>query len=435
MSSVVSKTETKILELYLNDVFKNECEFKGLMSEEFVFIQTGIEKFVHRIVDVTTERVRKYAESRQNNTESTDVILYQRQQGQQIRVKEAANHDIIKVGSFYEITRNTFPDEFDFIFYMHQANILDPNETKNLTSVIIIVAEEYKESLTYSSPCDVFNTTRQLYFDKCPGIHGPAAYLQFIYKSGHGKPRVIDVDIVPAVKITNEMGYDLNWYKEHIIEKMKPKSFREQVLTHENYLMINRRPSFTETEVHFIRDVLLRKHVKLYRIMKFLLNGHAQLLDSFMYFAYEKKGFKTSCFCSYQIKVMMIFHHDECTNKTSDDIGPCVLQVLGEMIKHADSGQYLTLFGPEYAKESQSPLLPHLKSLMECLENMRTFSGKYEYKSNKLNTVPMQYLNALDKTDPKNDVWLKYLDFLLEEEEPSYDSWSEFITLFREENK
>ena len=419
MSSVMSKSEINILETYLEDVYENECELKALV-EEVLFIQLYIEKFVQRIVEVASEEIaRRYVERLQGKGETTDAS--QRQHAS----VDISHLEVIKVGSFYEKTKNAFPDEFDFIFYLCESQLADLNDLKYASHLIVDTARHLKETLQYSEGCYALGGTRRLYFDQDLGKHGPAAFLRFIYKNSCSKPRFIHVDIVPAVK-TSKLSSDISWYYKFVEENMIPKSFREQVLSCGYFLKVNGRLSFTEAEVHFMKNILLRKHLKLYRILKYLLNGHFEKLEIFL--DAGKRYFSIKGYCSYHIKTMVIYHHDERTNQQSDDIGLCALQVLKEMCKYGDSGKRLTFLGLEDVKETA--LLPYLKSLTQSLEEMKTFPGKYDYKSIKLSTVPSQYLSAVDKTDPSSDRWLNYLDYL-SGEEPSCESWQEFMNLLK----
>lgn len=86
---------TDNLELYLNDVFEREC-FHYMEKE----LQTGIETMVQKITDCLRQ----------------DEFLLN-----YIQTHLKGNlcpSGIIKVGSFYEGTKNNFPDEFDFIFLL-----------------------------------------------------------------------------------------------------------------------------------------------------------------------------------------------------------------------------------------------------------------------------------------------------------------------------
>jgi hypothetical protein len=92
------------LELFLKDVFESECKFK-IDSQETAFIQTGVESIVLKLVQRVLEDdpIWRLIEH---------IIKLFHSDGGKISKREG---DILKVGSFYEGTKNNFPDEFDII--------------------------------------------------------------------------------------------------------------------------------------------------------------------------------------------------------------------------------------------------------------------------------------------------------------------------------
>ncbi|CAG2229525.1 unnamed protein product [Mytilus edulis] len=128
-------TEGNKVELYLKDVFERECAYK-IEQEEVEFIQTGIETIVQRIADKILD----------NNIlqESMKVKFEKYFTG----IVKRSKKNVFGVGSFYEGTRNNFPDEFDFILTLFCCEG---------------TFEEYKQFLLEAS---VFNTVSDTFSEK-----------------------------------------------------------------------------------------------------------------------------------------------------------------------------------------------------------------------------------------------------------------------------
>lgn len=151
------------------------------------------------------------------------------------KVTKYTECNLIKVGSFYEGTRNKFPDEFDFTFPLY---CFEETKCMSLGSLIsTILAKSYfiincqttdpvlkiqEMELSYCAPQD---QTRKIYLDKNVGKTGPARHFKFVYRNKYGVERNIHVDLAPAAVIR-----DSN-FKRIVDEYCKLEPFRQELLS------------------------------------------------------------------------------------------------------------------------------------------------------------------------------------------------------------
>lgn len=322
------------LELYLKDVYTLECVIKAT-KEEIGFIQTGIETLVTKIADSILEYFEEYRYVPDLDDGLIEILKN--------REPACTRSEIVKVGSFYEKTKNGFTDEFDFIFPLFESDCsLYCNEEEGvaisgtyLLQVIMMaflglsaVAEKRENLLYYHDPA---SWNRKLYFKEYYDAKGPAAKLLFIYEDENAKIRNIHVDFVPAIKIN---GDKLEQTLNHVCEL---NEFRTEVLSTGSYFLVadgGYGITFTETEVKFMRGVLSEKHTKAYRILKYLISGDddGEVLGLFL----REKNPHERVYTSFMLKTMMIRHHYKCKRSDQNEIGACVVDVLDEMSTYED---------------------------------------------------------------------------------------------------
>ncbi|XP_045179304.2 uncharacterized protein LOC123538946 [Mercenaria mercenaria] len=408
METLKSDGKKNNLELYLNDVYEKECVFK-IEQEEVEFIQTGIETLVQDLVDqiladdrihqLLSDEIDRFLEEIYNKKNIVEVYFprqsdcsLQRYIAENASGVKTVKSTIITVGSFYDGTKNNFPDEFDFIFPVlglrkHAFNL----STTPLLYPIRNAIRSSRMSLYYTNLCEKHHVTRKINFEKFIGEHGPACKMQFIYSNGSGEKIPIYVDLVPVFKIID--SNTLQWFVKDVTEYVKPKTFREAILSEEKCLTVNGNLSFTEIEQHFMKNILSKKHVKVTRILKYLLNGNGDgekleennklsLLDLGIYYT------------SYRIKVLMIYHHEVCTNTDTDDLGPCVLQVLKEMSTHETLERFPMFIRSVYTLRAFC-MLPYLKFTIATLQSMQMSEDSYDYERDKIKSVSRQYLDSV----------------------------------------
>lgn len=303
---------------------------------------------------------------------------------------------IIKVGSFYEWTKNNFPDEFDFIFVLccvegtsdtvkdlklYARKLSNYNHfTYTLFDKIEDIIEENKDIIqaSFSNVCK--NRKSKLHFNGYVEKKGPAALLSFSYKSDvlHSG-RLISVDLVPAVRVLPaDLPKDIN--KVCLLEPFG----REIVLTN-SLLVAGGRCSISETELRFIRKVLSDNHKKIYRILKFLINGNNDCEIP----TYRVKGYSL-----YMIKTLTIHHHYECLNSDAKVIGPCILQVLDAMYQYRDTKSFPWLLNfPSCYKVYNFIPQHYIKSLSSHLRSLKCSQTVYNYiKDGIKKCVSKQYM-------------------------------------------
>lgn len=415
------------LEMYLNDVYKKECEFK-IDEEEVNFIRVGIETLTQRIVNLVLKdaSLQEYIEDMfgpadtcvnglvlvstlkqtltdniKNSLQEVYVPLKRGSTFSKIMRAKRKKSTIIKVGSFYEGTKNGFPDEFDFIFLLFSGTKEPPSGLsgfhliKTVHQLIMNITAKNKHLLTYILSNKHSKGKRKLNFDKFVRTHGPASMLQFSYSNSTGKEKYIHVDLVPANQITDE-GEMQKFLKRD--GKSRSPSFCAETLSLGTCLYVHDAGSFTESEVHFMKHVLSKKHLKVYRILKYLINGHGDgeqleemndcIRESFN-FSDDLENYPSG-YSSYMIKTMMISHHEKCTNKSTLNIGPCVIQLLQRLCTYDNPENLLISSNKKY---KEFCLLPYVAEMTRYFISMQTAMEKYSYEKFVMKSVSRQYLD------------------------------------------
>ncbi|XP_045177571.2 uncharacterized protein LOC123537804 [Mercenaria mercenaria] len=379
---------TNHLELYLNDVFKRECLFETHVADnEVEFIQTGIETLVQRIADQVLadhdvkEKIKMVAEE-------LGIVI-----------ETPGPTNVLKVGSFYEGTKNKFPDEFDFTLVLGcltgdmAQHASDVYMICFLADIYIPIEEVCKyskyngQTLVYTgSKCEAISEEQKLFFDWTVERNAPAINLKFIYQRGLEEMQPILVDLVPAVRC----------FDPHLIENIHTicffEPFCEEVRKTGNILFVSNKFSFTETEVYFMKHVLSKNHKKVYRVLKYIINGHGD--DEKLRIHLPTKAvvrddgidvYSTEVYSSYMIKIMIIHHHYLCSNDNKTEIGPCILQVLNDLCKYKNIKTFPFLTTSTKIFPHKFRLLPYLEHLAEYLQSMRAQNGVYDYEKERLN--------------------------------------------------
>ena len=401
----INKFESKDnLELYLNDTYKNECVFK-IEDDEVNFIQNGIEALAQIIVDLllTDEEFCKFilkeAEKRWILTEHIiEHSLNSKSLPESLKGKYKKS-SLIKAGSFYEGTKNSFPDEFDFMFLLfrmqHGAISFSLCQTSYLENIrrlcfsnshLLHFPGSHGSSTRSSS-----NRSLQLDCGNVIKANGPACKLTFIYINDSGKHITINVDLVPACIVT---GGSVN-----ISCDSKVQYIKSSLLCAEGCYYIGGRPSISDIELPFVREVLSEKHIKLYRVLKFLINGRkdSEYLRNYMLTFGNGRG---KGYSSYMIKTMMFFHHYDCISAPeSGSINHCLLQVLQDMLQHEIVNTFPRLHWPNnlgmYYDDNKLVLRPYLQEMYRYLKELHVTTNPYDYKSDKLEiSVSRKYLDV-----------------------------------------
>ncbi|XP_053401642.1 uncharacterized protein LOC128557694 [Mercenaria mercenaria] len=300
--------ENDQLEEYLNNIFENECRF-SVEENELEFIQTGIEKYLLKHID---DFYHVYANG-ECKLRGCDI--------------KHCTPELLKVGSFYEGTRNKFPDEFDFIVVI---GTVDELPIKTVTDHSKCPCRE-KRSFRYESDQDASTVIE---FVKMSS-HGPAAKIILCYKEG-SKEQLISVDIATAIRFvyTRDIHNVRNITKE---DDVFHSEFHKEILKTGSFLLLDSQfclsypggdcigpfgTSITETEVYFMQNIVSAKHRRVYRLLKYLINGNFS--DKLL------KLSKSKChlsIASYNIKTALIYHHYQCQDG-SMAVSDCVLDIL-----------------------------------------------------------------------------------------------------------
>jgi hypothetical protein len=308
------------LEKYLEDIYSRYCRI-SIIEKEVEFIRKGVEK-------LTLEYLQKTYRSTPCEDKSC-------------KIRKCCELELVKVGSFYEGTRNGFPNEFDFIAVLGTVDE-EPDEN----------AHNHLLKQAFCTHCEVYKSgefpdySMQFHFTYGSQAHGKATLLQFVYKRGKEEDVIIDVDVVIALRCYKTEKF-------YMVTDIFNKDFYEEILKTGSFLFIYTRASsvekttegaekqtgpwektITESETRFVSDILSKTHKKVYRILKYIINGPFgeylfKYLDDVQDFqsswsALSGTGFSIS---SYVIKIAVIHHHYDC-KIVENKFGDCVLQIL-----------------------------------------------------------------------------------------------------------
>lgn len=302
------------LDEFLDNLFRRKLALP-YENPEVLFVQTAIECLVSKIV---TDLI-----------ENKDTV-FDKVGDPAIHEHLIVNSDnvLCKVGSFYERTRNTYPNEFDFVYVPY--SLILTNTTKNSFLKLNVTALRNRISNLAHLGCLTLkdNHFGEIKFDRYVGQHGPASNVRFFFTRfqkvtdmGEQTTKEIDVDLVPGIRIIDP-------YLATNITKVCPiPGFQEEVLKTGFYFWVPY--SFTalnETEVHFMRNVLSAKHAKAYRLLKYVINGDKDGGDLEDECVTSDHHIKCSI-PSYAIKTAMILHHFRCQND-DENLGDCIIDIL-----------------------------------------------------------------------------------------------------------
>jgi hypothetical protein len=153
-----------------------------------------------------------------------------------------------------------------------------------------------------------------------------------------------------------------------------------------------------------------------YRILKILINGHndyeafSRLSIEIAQHAYRDIG---GGITSYLIKTAIIHHHNECTNMDTDDLGPCVLQVLQQLLDHfsRDSPLCKYSFHVDFMEmismidESQLRPLSMINDLMKRIRSFQNTKDIYDFDQFRIESVTKQFTDHIHEQMISTKTW------------------------------
>lgn len=304
------------LEELLDDIFRKKLTLP-YEHREVVFVKTAIENLVLNIVsDIIDNKDAVF--------EVSSVVDLQ------------ANTDsfLCKIGSFYEQTKNTYPDQFDFVYIPFRYSLENTESSSEMPLKVNLEELRNRLDSLLRRRCLVCKDDElgEIEFDSFETQVAVLTRLRFCFDRGEGhakggreRRKDIYVDLVPGVRVI-----DPN-LTENIEKLCRLVGFREQILETASmqYLWLPYSPTaFCESEVDFMLRILSKKHVKAYRLLKYLTTYHNS--DDYDILADECLLSLEQYACtipSYVIKTAMIIHHYECADD-SKNIGSCLLGIL-----------------------------------------------------------------------------------------------------------
>lgn len=402
--SITDRKRKSNLDNYLEDLYDKELVFQ-IDQEEAELIQTGVETLVKELIRVT-------------RLEQGDALKQET-----VKVKAAFNYlldivednpeddGILKVGSFYEGALNEFPNEFDFIFvvgsfksdritrsvvryedarynvlfdlhYRDRDNFVH-NALREVSSKIrsIYFMEDNRDRIVAEE--DMINLGemegyRSIVFDEYVIIDEKASKLRFIYQNEFGNAIYINVNIIPAFRV-----YETPGLRENDDVCQSPFVSSEVARTG-SVLIVSGLVWFSQSEVTFMKNVLSRRHLKVYRIVKHLIGGR-KYTDAI----YEKLvetglwRYNTGIMSSYMVKVGMINHHYVCKHDPNSlSLAPCVIDILTFLkdIKSSKNIQLLTdvVHTPNFFRSEVR--YNRLRDMLDMFHTLQRSRKPYKYE-------------------------------------------------------
>ncbi|XP_053397205.1 uncharacterized protein LOC123544851 isoform X2 [Mercenaria mercenaria] len=269
------------------------------------------------------------------------------------------DNNLLKVGSFYENTKNCYPDEFDFIYVFAECR---ENEFVIMKELLSTMADIFHDCLK-KAVVKPFLAETCIEFVGYVRKHGPAAKLEFRYESvnARGNKKSIFVDISPALKVFTQNNFSSKMFDIDL-----HPDWKKRVQATGSFLLLkffsaghpkrktNIKISIAESEHQYISEEMSEKHKQVYRLLKYLLSNGAEeeKLRKLIRGRHNLRVIKFMLlrsevvydFSSYVIKTSM-FHHCLCCNNSSETISDCVLSVVNFI---------LNLFKSEQSKRVKS---------------------------------------------------------------------------------
>lgn len=307
-------------------ILENELHFH-IEKKEFMFIKKAIETLVWKLIEAidTNGRREKFS--------VIDQFVRHHEGFRFIYNGKEENEKILCVGGFYEDTKNCFPDEFDYIYVICTLEVIEDMEefvwlkhyfTLNdfhdtIKDILTRVIETEKYVYNHGDA-----EGRVIYLDGYNKMQGPASQLTFRYVNNTNQiieMKTLHVDIVPAFRIFDKR------LPQRIRQVCNVAGFADEIAMMGRYLITNE-VSFTDTESWFMRKRLPSSHYKVYRLLKYILNGcnDGEKLRNLV----PKAGIST-----YMIKVATIHHYYQCNypNKTKLKASDCVIMILEDLLQ------------------------------------------------------------------------------------------------------
>lgn len=392
------------LDKFFTDLYHERLKVKTEKSE-VKFIKRAIERIVQTFANHVFLHGRQIIESIKND--------YKYAYPGSMFLENIEN--IIKAGSIYDKTRNTYPDEFDFIlvlfaFYCesdmeHGYHKFGYTYKESFTALHhlmknLLSKKSITDSLVYRDPQQ---NDRKIQFHTFIGQYGCSTKLRFIYERGPSNIS-INVDIVLSTKRMDPLLYMRKLSSQELFDKEVAKTG--------SVLYVNEKLAFTETEVVFVKKVMSSKHRKAYRILKYLVNGHkdGEILDRMLH----ECGHHGERITSHMIKTEVILHHCSC-HRVDRVVSLCVLDVLNSL-KSYDSNTCI----PSLAHSAHIPhffrsvdKLQALEDMVHILHDMQTAPEPYHFDKYKITpisksllTYPRQYSTCEETIKTKPCDWV-----------------------------
>ena len=289
---------------------------------EVQYLTTGIESLVWKIVEDLCKNKH---------------ILFDKDSLAALpELRDNDEHCLSKTGSFYEQTRTIFPDEFDFVFCPFSFE----QDGKRLVYNIAINEQAFNRRISF-----LVNSGRLIHSDKevgdifyesFNGRDGTAFKLKFTFirSMQHYRRRqktrlkkTISVSLIPGIRVNDP---NLEHHIDHMcaIQQLKPCVL--ECASSGYFLLPDCFVSFADSEINFMRNILSGKHVKVYMLLKHLINGNDTRLE-LLETCSQSRHHITCAIPSSAIKTAMVSHHYSCTD-ASTLTSPCVMAVLDMLL-------------------------------------------------------------------------------------------------------
>jgi hypothetical protein len=303
--------KARLLNKFLCNIFDREIRYNYFSNKKTKFIQNGVEHFVENCINLLCSKLeQKFYDITANIRDKIVEDIY------------TTSERFLKVGSFYEGTKNYFPNEFDFTVVLFSTRHASICQFFNPSDLNIFFAELEMISKTLAYTHTIYPW--EVRFKEFVEYRRPAAKMGLVFGniSDVNSFKDIFVDITLAIRVIN---LDTNVFNSYLY--FGAKIFRAEVRETDSYLIMSTgKISFTETELNFMKFKLSKRHLKVYQILKFLINGHGW--DEILLQEILKYDVNMRCgISSYALKNIMIYHHYHC-GRDDDDLAQCTFDAL-----------------------------------------------------------------------------------------------------------
>ncbi|XP_053390812.1 uncharacterized protein LOC128553663 [Mercenaria mercenaria] len=338
---LASQQRSYLKEQVWEEIFQEKCAIT-VQQNEILHVKDNVESFVSKVIQraLNSDTYQNFISA----VDKKDLIQFNEQ---------CSEENLLQIGSFYEGTKNSYPNEFDFIFVLTEYSAKDYTLLQKLTSDLSDLFHEELKNVISGLSLKLDKVFEQF---SLSGQHGPASKIKLVFKEAAAlRERIVYLDISAASRwhfetcLPKEIEVCCNEWIEMILETgsaLVIKVYKADHPKHKTEVKI----TITETEQNFVRHAMTENHRKVYRLLKYVFNGNDGANETLKMLIRRPDNTHTSSIAfigkkvspkivydlpSYTIKTLIFDHVHRCRN-AEEGIAECLTEVLKSLLAKFD---------------------------------------------------------------------------------------------------